>query len=79
MKVQWSLTGGALAYDGRLPTLTTGDLRNATPSGALPTRGDRLMLPVLGFPSPIPFKCVGLTTSIDSRFGPVMRIELEIA
>ena len=57
----------------------TGDLRSATPTGALPIKGDRLMLPVIGFPSPIPFKCVGVTTRIDSQFGPMMRIELEIS
>ena len=69
----------ASAYEGRLPTLTTGDLRNATPAGMLPIKGDRLMLPVIGFPSRVPFKCVGLTTSIDSQLGLIMRIELEIA
>ena len=77
--VQWRLLGGSRLYDGRLPALTTRHLRAESLEGVLPARGDRLMLPVAGFPDPIPFKCTGVSTGVDPHVGPVMCIGLEIA
>ena len=76
MPVEWHLVEGAQLYEGRLPTLTTRNLKAESLYGVLPIKGDKLMLAVSGFPEPIPFKCVGIAASKDAE--PVMRIELEI-
>ena len=79
VQVQWRLVGGSQMYEGRLPNLTTRNLRAESPVGALPKRGDQLMLCVAGFPEPIPFRCAAISTGTDPQLGPVMTIELEIA
>ena len=79
VQVQWRLVGGSQMYHGRLPSLTTRNLRAESPVGSLPKRGDRLMLPVSGFPDPIPFRCAAISTATDPQLGPVMTSELEIA
>ncbi len=76
--VQWHLVGGAQMYEGRLPNLTARNLRAESPGGALPKEGERLMLPVAGFPEPVPFRCVAVLKNSDPQRGPVMTIELEI-
>lgn len=78
-RVQWRLVGGAQMYDGRLPNLTTRNLRAESPDGALPKTGDRLLLAVAGFPEPIPFRCAAVSTDTDPQPDPVITIELEIA
>lgn len=77
--VQWRLIGATQVYDGRLPNLTTRNLKAESPVGALPKKGDRLLLAVAGFPEPIPFRCAAISTATDPQLGPVMTIELEIA
>ena len=79
IQVQWRLVGGAEMYEGRLPNLTTRNLRAESAGGVLPKRGDRLLLSVAGFPEAIPFRCAAISPGLDPQLGPVITIELEIA
>ena len=82
MRVEWKFIGRAQAYATRvrLPQLADLDLR--TPDGSevvLPTRGDFLILSIIGSGEPVHFKCGYRRFNPSAIDGSVLTIDLELA